>query len=94
MSRPSREGSAFDPLGRRQAVTSSQGPYNTQPNVNWAVKARPGLEPPTVNSLCAGLVDKENINASLFPQMARQSQTDRQTDIWGRPKTQEILHKT
>jgi hypothetical protein len=72
MSRPSREGSVFDPLGRRQAVMS-RGPYNTQPNVNWAVKAMPGLEPPTVNSLWAELVDKESINARLFPQIARQS---------------------
>jgi hypothetical protein len=72
MSRPSREGSVFDPLHRRQAIMS-QGPYNTQQNVNWAVKARPGLEPPTANSLWAELVDKESINARLFPQIARQS---------------------
>jgi hypothetical protein len=45
MSRSSREGSVLcDPADRRQAVTS-RGPYNAQPDVNWAVKAWSGLEP-------------------------------------------------
>ena len=35
----------FDPSGRCQAVISRR-PYNTQPDVNWAIKDRPGLEPP------------------------------------------------
>jgi hypothetical protein len=70
MSRPSREGSVFDPSHRRHSVMS-RGPYNTQPNVNWAVKALPGLEPPTANSLWAEVVDKESINSRRFPQIAR-----------------------
>lgn len=46
MSRPSKARSMlFDPSGRCQAVMSRR-PYNTQPDVNWAIKDWPGLEPP------------------------------------------------
>lgn len=71
MSRFSREGSVLcDTSDRRQAVTS-QGPYNTKPDVNWAVKAWPGLEPPTVSCLWAEHVDKKSINTQIVRQEDR-----------------------
>jgi hypothetical protein len=84
MSRPSKVRSVlFDPSGRCQAVMSRR-PYNTQADVNWAIKDWPGLEPPTANILwgCACWQVKHQ---------RRGLPTERQTNIWVKPKLQEIL---